>query len=100
MSDMAKVRELLGAAIDASSEPEVIDLIHQAVGLSFRNYVKAKAPPTSRPLTLADVDQILTVYRANPRRSVQSIADQFNCNPGRVSEVITGKHKLQTGEQS
>ncbi len=99
MSDMAKVRELLGAAIAASSEPEVIDLIHEAVGLSFRQYIKTRAPVTSRALTLADVDQILSAYRANPRRSIQSIADQFNCNSGRVSEIISGKHKLQTGEK-
>lgn len=97
MSDMAKVRQLLETAKHVSDQPEVIDLIDQAIALSYRKYVKAKAPATSRALTQTDVDAILRVYKNNPLKPIQAIANEFRCNPGRVSEVITGKHKLQNG---
>ena len=100
MSDMRKVRRLLAGAKELSKNDEVKNLIDQAIFHSFREYVKPRAPNESRNLSLRDVRRILSVHNDDPFRSIQSIADDFDVNPGRVSEIISGKHKLQKGEKS
>ena len=98
MSDMNKVRTLLSDAKELSNNQEVKDLIDQAISHSFREYVKERAPVESRELTLADISEILAMYRKHPETSIQKMAETFDVNPGRISEVISGKHKLQKGE--
>lgn len=98
MSDMNKVRNILNYAKTRSDNKEVNGLIDQAISLSFREYVKKKAPVESRELTRADIMNILDFYEQNPETSIQTMAWQFEVNPGRISEVISGKHKLQKGE--
>ena len=98
MSDMNKVRNILNYAKTRSDNQEVNDLIDQAISHSFREYVKKKAPVESRELTLRDIANILAMYRKHPETSIQKMAETFDVNPGRISEVISGKHKLQKGE--
>jgi hypothetical protein len=98
MSDMNKVRTLLSDAKELSNNQEVKDLIDQAISHSFREYVKERAPVESRELTRADIMNILDFYRQHPETSIQTMAWQFEVNPGRISEIISGKHKLQKGE--
>ena len=98
MSDMNTVRTLLADAKDLSNNQGVKDLIDQAISLSFRDYVKKKAPVESRELTLDDITNIRAMYRKHPETSIQKMGEIFDVNPGRISEVISGKHKLQKGE--
>ena len=98
MSDMNKVRNILNYAKTRSDNQEVNDLIDQAISHSFREYVKPRAPVESRELTLRDIANILAMYRKHPETSIQKMAETFDVNPGRISEVISGKHKLQKGE--
>ena len=98
MSDMEKVRNILNYAKTRSDNQEVNDLIDQAISHSFREYVKPRAPVESRELTLRDIANILAMYRKHPETSIQKMAETFDVNPGRISEVISGKHKLQKGE--
>lgn len=99
MSDMALVRDLLAQAKDLTKNPEVEDLIEQAIAHSFRDYTKVRGPNKSRDLSLEDVRAIVREYRRHPEKSCQELAEQFNCNPGRVSEAIAGKHKRQLEEK-
>jgi hypothetical protein len=98
MSDMEKVRNILNYAKTRSDNQEVNDLIDEAISHSFREYVKERAPVESRELTRADIMNILDFYRQHPETSIQKMAETFDVNPGRISEVISGKHKLQKGE--
>jgi len=98
MSDMNKVRNILNYAKTRSDNKEVNYLIDQAISHSFREYVKPRAPVESRELTLRDIANILAMYRKHPETSIQKMAETFDVNPGRISEVISGKHKLQKGE--
>lgn len=98
MSDMNLVRTLLMQAKELTKNPEVADLIDQAISHSFREYVKERAPVESRALTRADIKAVLEFYRRRPETSIQAMAQRFNVNPGRISEIISGKHKLQKGE--
>jgi hypothetical protein len=95
---MNKVRNILNYAKTRSDNKEVNYLIDQAISHSFREYVKPRAPVESRELTLRDIANILAMYRKHPETSIQKMAETFDVNPGRISEVISGKHKLQKGE--
>ena len=98
MSDMNKVRNILNYAKTRSDNQEVNDLIDEAISHSFREYVKKKEPVESRELTMRDIANILAMYRKHPETSIQKMAETFDVNPGRISEGISGKHKLQKGE--
>lgn len=95
MSNILKVRDLLEEAKEASHQQEVIDLIDQAIANSFRDYRKIPAPARASPMTLQKAKQIIATYHENPQLSCVKIAAIYNTNPGRVSELIAGKHRLQ-----
>ena len=95
MGKISEVRDLLEQAKEASHQVEVIDLIDQAIAKSYREYRKIAAPPRSNPMTLQRARQIIETYKANPKLSCVQIANLHGVNPGRVSELISGKHSLQ-----
>jgi hypothetical protein len=95
MGKISEVRSLLEQAKEASHQVEVIDLIDQAIAKSYREYRKIASPPRSNPMTLQRARQIIETYRKNPRLSCVQIASLHGVNPGRVSELISGKHSLQ-----
>ena len=95
MGKISEVRALLQQAKQASHQQEVIDLIDQAIANSYREYRKVAAPPRANPMTLQRARQIIETYRSNPRLSCVQIASLHGVNPGRVSELISGKHSLQ-----
>lgn len=95
MVKIAEVRDLLEQAKEASNQLEVINLIDQAIAKSYRDYRKIAAPPRSNPMTLQRARQIIETYKENPRLSCVEIANLHGVNPGRVSELISGKHSLQ-----
>jgi hypothetical protein len=95
MGKISEVRSLLQQAKEASHQVEVIDLIDQAIAKSYREYRKIAAPPRSNPMTLQRARQIIETYKANPKLSCVQIANLHGVNPGRVSELISGKHSLQ-----
>ena len=92
MSDMAKVRELLSQAKNLTKNLEVARLIDEAVANSFREYVKPKSPHEAQKITLQLAEKILSDYSADSSQSCFQIGKKFNVNPGRVSELISGKH--------
>ena len=95
MGKISEVRDLLEQAKEASHQVEVIDLIDQAIAKSYREYRKIAAPPRSNPMTLQRARQIIETYKTNPKLSCVQIANLHGVNPGRVSELISGKHSLQ-----
>ena len=95
MGKISEVRAILQQAKQASHQQEVIDLIDQAIANSYREYRKIAAPRQSNPVTLYRAKQILRTNRENPRLSCMEIASLHEVNPGRVSELISGKHSLQ-----
>ena len=92
MSDMAKVRELLRQAKDLTRNPEVARLIDEAVANSFREYIKPKSAHEAQKMTYELAAKIMADYGADSSQSCFQLGKKFNVNPGRVSELISGKH--------
>ena len=64
-------------------------LIEEVIPMTFREtYKRDKAEPTSNPMTSKLRRDVATYYLDNPQEPTQSIANKFNVNAGRVSEVI------------
>lgn len=93
MSDMKLVRELLRKAKREHNRGEMLRLIDQAIANSFRDYVKKRVPCESRAITRYLAGLILADYKNNKNQSCQALANKYNVNPGRVSELISGKHE-------
>lgn len=58
--------------------------------LTRRSPVK-RAKPTSNPMNPTLAKSIRAYAKANPKASQKEVANVFNVNPGRVSEVLRGK---------
>ena len=98
MSDMKLVRDLLHQAKREHNRAEMLRLIDQAIENSYRDYVKKRVPCQSQPITRELAAQIMNDYRGNNNQSCQALANKHNVNPGRVSELISGKHEYSSLE--
>ena len=64
-------------------------LIEESICMTHReSYKRKKAEPTSSPMTSKLRKDVADYYQQNPEEPTQSIANKFNVNAGRVSEVI------------
>lgn len=64
-------------------------LIEESISMTHReSYKRKKAEPTSSPMTSQLRKDVADYYQRNPEEPTQSIANRFNVNAGRVSEVI------------
>ncbi|PWC54413.1 hypothetical protein TSA6c_00360 [Azospirillum sp. TSA6c] len=57
----------------------------------YRRPARRRAPVECSPPTPEVAEQIRTIARMNPRLSYRKLADMFDMNIGRISEVIAGK---------
>lgn len=91
MSDIPEAREQL-LLVAKMADKETAARIRYIVNKYMRRekYVR-RAPVKMNGVTPAIRGRILELARANPRMHVSEIAAAVNVNPGRVSEVLTGK---------
>ncbi len=69
------------------------DEIDKIIALMYRKSIKrVKSERTSTPMTPALARQILNYMQASPETSTREVAEHFNVNQGRVTEVLEGKH--------
>lgn len=66
---------------------EMINLANE----TRRVYIKKRAPNECQVVTPKIKAKIIQYYKFNPRKSVRHIANVFDVNQGRVSEIIGGK---------
>jgi hypothetical protein len=67
--------------------------IEEALQLMYREKHKdQKSPRRSNPMTPERRDAIKAYHDMNPTESTSKIAQVFNVNQGRVSEVLGGKY--------
>lgn len=89
MADVPKARELLMQAQEYEMQDEARTLINEALELMYRDYsLGRKAPRKSDPVT-AQLRHVVKMYaKAFPEMTQQDIAEKFNVNIGRVSEIL------------
>lgn len=92
MANVPRAREILAEALEFNMDSEVRTRIEAAMQEMYRDYsLGRKAPHQSSPVT-DDVKRMVRMYaRTYPDITQQQIAQKFNINAGRVSEILTGK---------
>ena len=79
-------------AKDLTKNPDVADLIDEAIANSFREYVKPKSAKEAQKMTFELAQKIMADYQGDKSQSCFELGKKHNVNPGRVSELISGKH--------
>ena len=91
MSNIPFAREILKSALAMDDPQDVRVSIETALKYMTREKYTRKAASTSNIVT-EEVKTMVRYYAMeNPDASMQSIANMFNVNPGRVSEILAGK---------
>jgi hypoxanthine phosphoribosyltransferase len=91
MSNIPFAREILKSALAMDDISDVRVSIEAALKYMTREKYTRKAAPASEVVT-EEVKTMVRYYAMeNPDASMQSIANMFNVNPGRVSEILAGK---------
>ena len=86
-------REILIGALEHNMDHKVRVAIEQALQLMYREKHKdVRSPIRSNPITPERRDAIKAYHDMNPHESTGKIAQVFNVNQGRVSEVLGGKY--------
>lgn len=86
-------REILIDALEHNMDHKVRFAIEKALLLMYREKHKDyKAPRKSNPITPERRDAIKAYHDMKPTESTSKIAQVFNVNQGRVSEVLSGKY--------
>lgn len=80
MSNIPKAQEKLR---------EAKKLIAEALALMPRRVPVRKAAPVSQRMTKELRRRILSFADAHPSEPLHKIAERFNVNPGRISEILT-----------
>ena len=89
MADVPKARELLMQAQEYEMQDEARTLINEALELMYRDYsLGRKAPTKSRVITDGYRQSIKRYAKLHPDMAMQDIANAFNVNIGRVSEIL------------
>ena len=92
MADVPAARELLQQALKFEMQDEARTLIREALELMYRDFIGRRAPTKSRTITPETVRLIKRYADQYPHDSYQQIANVFEVNQGRVSEILAGKH--------
>jgi len=92
-SNIPAARALLTEARRKGHSAETVDhLIETALAVMTRRRVKrVTAAKEGRKITVGLADQIYETYLRHPNWSVLSVANQYDVNPGRVSEIISAR---------
>ena len=92
MADVPRAREILAEALEFNMDSEVRTRIEAAMQEMYRDYsLGRKARVQSSPVT-DEVKRLVRTYaKTYPDMTQQQIAQKFNINAGRVSEILTGK---------
>lgn len=80
-----EVRKRLKELADESGIEELKDLADQ---MHRRKLKSTRAPITSQKMTPELAADMRNYLKNNPHASNQAIADHFNVNPGRVTDVL------------
>jgi hypothetical protein len=91
MSDIIEAREQL-ELIAKMADRETAQRIRQVIRrYMYRERPVRKARPQSPGITSELASRIRQTARSNPKMPLQKIAEIYNVNAGRVSEVLNGK---------
>ena len=66
--------------------------------LERKPYCRTPSPIRSAQVTPAMMEQVKHMAQDRPDASQAQIAHEFNINPGRVSEILSGKRDPETGD--
>lgn len=93
MSDIVEAREQL-ELIASMADKETAARIRQVIRrYMYRDPFVRKAKPQSSGITPELIARIKKTADGNPKMPLQRIAEIYNVNIGRVSEVLNGKRK-------
>ena len=93
MSDIVEAREQL-ELIASMADKETAARIRQVIRrYMYRDPFVRKAKPQSSGITPELIARIKKTADGNPKMPLQRIAEIYNVNVGRVSEVLNGKRK-------
>lgn len=93
MSDIAEARKQL-EVIASMADKETAARIRQVIRrYMYRDPFVRKAKPQSSGITPELIARIKKTADGNPKMPLQRIAEIYNVNVGRVSEVLNGKRK-------
>jgi hypothetical protein len=92
-TNIPAARALLTEALRKGHSTETVSrLIETALAVMTRRRTKLKtAAKEGRKITVELADQIWETYLRHPDWSILSMANQYDVNPGRVSEIISGR---------
>lgn len=93
MSDITEARkqlELIAKMADRETAQRIRQVIRRYM---YRSPPVRKAKPQSAAMSPEMVARIKQTAQGNPKMPLQRIAELYNVNPGRVSEVLNGKRK-------
>jgi hypothetical protein len=93
MSDIAEARkqlELIASMADKETAARIKQVIRRYM---YRDPFVRKAKPQSSGITPELIARIKKTADGNPKMPLQRIAEIYNVNVGRVSEVLNGKRK-------
>ena len=92
MANIPKAREILTEALQFSMDDRARQRIEAAMQEMYRDFIGRRAPTKSRTITPETVRLIKRYADRYPHDSYQQIANVFEVNQGRVSEILAGKH--------
>lgn len=93
MSDIAEARKQL-EVIASMADKETAARIRQVIRrYMYRDPFVRKARPQSSGITPELIARIKKTADRNPKMPLQRIAEIYNVNVGRVSEVLNGRRK-------
>ena len=93
MSDIVEARKQL-ELIASMADKDTADRIRQVIRrYMYRDPFVRKAKPQSSGITPELIARIKKTADGNPKMPLQRIAEIYNVNVGRVSEVLNGKRK-------
>lgn len=93
MSDIVEARkqlELIASMADKETAARIRQVIRRYM---YRDPFVRKAKPQSSSITPELIARIKKTADGNPKMPLQRIAEIYNVNAGRVSEVLNGKRK-------
>ena len=89
MADIPRAREILNDILKDNVSLDIKNGIEQALSHMYRDYsLGRKAPIKSRAITEGLRQSIKQYAATHPALSMQDIANAFNVNIGRVSEIL------------
>jgi hypothetical protein len=93
VSNISEAREQL-EIIAQMTDKETAQRIRQVIRrYMYRDPFVRRAKPQSSGMTPELSARIRQTAQSNPKMPLQRIAEIYNVNPGRVSEVLNGKRK-------